>query len=303
MFLLGGLVARERRVQKSEKLYASAKADLSNNVPPEVEGLRRVAVDFSRIPLQPASPPLTMLQGDAYVTDKETVLTVLCHDRLQSRVSIYMEGKSLFHVEGARWGTSWSWRRRVFEDATGAHLFDFRHESVSLRNGWLIQNGEQEKLCSLVHKKFFTKTHSGIAATLRTQGGEEVMVDMEPSDECKPCTDIGPENLCNSVRIGYTDAAIVAVATTVSVGNQTVACIYKIAMETSLSGYDKDRSLYKIHVAAGVDLSFVRISPSNTQRKVYADNVKRLWSWQCAGLKWALFGHNEVSYAEVVGCW
>lgn len=185
MFSLGGLAARERRVQKSENLYASAEADLSENTSPGADGLRKIAVDLFQIPLQPASPPLTMLRGGTYVAEKETLLTVLCHDRLQSKINIYMEDKSVFHVEGARWGTSWSWRRKVFDDTTGAHLFDFRHESVSLRNGWIIQNDEKEKLCSLVHKRFFTKTHSGIVGTLRTQAGEDVTVHMQPNDGCK----------------------------------------------------------------------------------------------------------------------
>lgn len=186
MFSLGGLAARERRVRKSEQLYASAEADSSQDVPPGMKGLQKIAVDFSQIPLEPAKPSLTMMRNGNYVTEKETVLTVLCHDRLQSRVSISMENKSLFHVEGARWGTSWSWRRKVFDDMTGAHMFDFRHESVSLKNGWIVHNAENEKLCSLVHKQFFTKTHSGIVATIHTQAGQDVNVDLHPRDRCKP---------------------------------------------------------------------------------------------------------------------
>lgn len=186
MFSLGGLAARERRVRKSEQLYASAEADPSQDVPPEMKGLQKIAVDFSHIPLQPANPPLTIMRNGTYVTQKETVLTFLCHDRLQSRVSISMENRSIFHIEGARWGTSWSWRRKVFDDMTGAHMFDFRHESVSLKNGWIVHNAENEKLCSLVHKRFFTKTHSGIVATIHTQAGQDVNVDMQPRDGCKP---------------------------------------------------------------------------------------------------------------------
>lgn len=189
MFSLGHLAARQRRVQKSDEMYASAEADLAGNIHTDMDGLRKIAIDFSQNPLRPASPPITMLRGNAYVTEGETVLTILSHDRLQSKVSIYVDDKSLFHVEGARWGTSWSWRRKVFEDTNGAHVFDFRHESVSLKNGWIIENDEKEKLCSLVHKKFFTKTHSGIVATLRTQAGEDVTVDMQPSDRCTSRTD------------------------------------------------------------------------------------------------------------------
>lgn len=189
MFSLGGLAARERRVRKSEQLYASAEADSTHDVSPEMKGLQKIVVDFSQIPLQPASPCLTMMRtGKFVVTEKETVLTVLCHDRLQSRVSIAADNKSLFRIEGARWGTSWSWRRKVFDDVTGAHMFDFRHESISLKNGWIIHNAENEKLCSLVHKKFFTKTHSGIVATIHTQLGQDVTVDMQPRDGCKPST-------------------------------------------------------------------------------------------------------------------
>lgn len=190
MFSLGGLAARERRVRKSEQLYASAEADSSRDVPPEMKGLQKIAVDFSRIPLQPAKPSFIMMHNSNYVTEKETVLTVLCHDRLQSRVNIYMEDRSLFHVEGARWGTSWSWRRKVFDDMTGAHMFDFRHESVSLKNGWIVHNAENGRLCSLVHRKFFTKTHSGIVATMYPSAGQDVKVNMQPRDGCKPQTNL-----------------------------------------------------------------------------------------------------------------
>lgn len=189
MFLLGGLAARERRVRKSEQLYGSAEADSSHDTSPEMKGLQKIVVDFSQTYLQPARPCLTMMRtGKFVVTEKETVLTVLCHDRLQSRVSIAVENQRLFRVEGARWGTSWSWRRKVFDDVTGAHMFDFRHDSVSLKNGWIIHNAENQKLCSLVHRKFFTKTHSAIVATIYTQNGQDVTVDMQPRDGCKTPT-------------------------------------------------------------------------------------------------------------------
>lgn len=188
MFTLGGLAARQRRVRKSEQLYATAEADSSHDVPPEMKDLQKIAVDFSQIPLQPPKPSLTMMRNGNYMTEKATVLTVLCHDRLQNRVSISMENKSLFHAEGARWGTSWSWRRKVFDDMTGAHMFDFRHESVSLKNGWIVHNAENEKLCSLVHKRFLTKTHSAIVATIHTQADQDINIDMQPRDGCKPRT-------------------------------------------------------------------------------------------------------------------
>lgn len=63
----------------------------------------------------------------------------------------------------------------------------------------------------------------------------------------------------STLRRRSSDSKIVAAASTINLGDQTIACIYKVAMETNLSGYDKDRSLYKINVATGVDLSFVRI--------------------------------------------
>lgn len=300
MFSLSGLAARERRVQMSENMYTSAEIDLSanSNASSGMDGLRKLAVDFSQIPLQPASPPISMLRGDTYMTKRETMLTILCHDRLQSKMDIYVEDKSLFCVEGAPWGTSWSWRRKVFDASTGADVFDFRHESLSLKNGWTIEESKKEKLCALVHEKFFTKTHSAIVATLRTQAGEDVTAHMQPSDRCTSLVSFNP--YASAISFGGTDRKLVAVASTINVGEHRIACIYKIAMETSLIGYDKDRSLYKVHVAPGVDLRLV--SKNITDLSSSGDRVnkvQRLWHWRCVGRKWALFGHSDSGYAEL----
>lgn len=177
-------------------------------------------------------PPVQMVSG--YVTQQEAELTVYCHDIFFKKVTaVDGAGKELFRVEGTTFGTSWSWRRRVWDGSGNRHVFDFRHESISIRNGWVVEEPEDhQRLCTLVNKSILTKEHSAINATVHTQAGEKVGVIMRHRDRA-------------------------ATSTTVSIGDDTIATISKLEDNDILFLGDRDRSIWKAHVAPGVDMSLV----------------------------------------------
>lgn len=188
-------------------------------------------------PVQTATPQLVMLGG--YQAQHETTMTVYCHDQAMKKVTAFGEKeKQLFHVEGAAFGTSWSWRRKVFDSTTQEHLFDFRHESISLKNPWLIEEKGGKKLCSIAHNAQLTYEHSAVNATVRTQAGEDVVVAMRQKDHA-------------------------ATTAHIQIGDSTVAVIYKTE-DNDLSPLPKGRhrSVWKARIAPGTDLSFVRKPPT-----------------------------------------
>lgn len=191
---------------------------------------------------QPANPPVVML-GD-HVTQKGTELTIHCHDRFFNKVTaVDGTGQEVFRVEGMTWGTSWSLRRRAWAEPGHKHAFDLRHESISIKNGWLVEApGDGQKICKLVHNSYLTKMHSDINATVRTKAGEEVLVTMRQRD-------------------------LAATSVTVSVGDETLATIDKFEYNERLFQCERDRSVWKAHVRPGVDLSLV-ISPPPPPRAV-----------------------------------
>ncbi|KAI0907730.1 hypothetical protein F4823DRAFT_601847 [Ustulina deusta] len=120
--------------------------------------------------------------GD-YLSQQETTLTLHCHDSTFQKVTaLDTEQKPVFRVEGSTWGTSWSWRRKVFDATDNRHFFDFRHESFDFKNRWIVEDATGRKLCSLVHKNQLTSNHSAIDATVRTVAGEDILVCMRPQD-------------------------------------------------------------------------------------------------------------------------
>lgn len=154
--------------------------------------------------LSTPSPPVIMLPG--HTIERETTITVECHDRAFNLVTATLDAEPtsepLFRVE-AKWGTSWSLRRKVFDvaparggDGSSArreHLFDLRHHSADPKNGWVVETGEgggdgdgdgsnrrgRRRLAELTHHKQITSLgHSDIDATVRTAAGEDVVVRM-----------------------------------------------------------------------------------------------------------------------------
>lgn len=200
------------------------------------------------IPLESPIPSLTMLPNQT--SDQETKFTIICHDEIFERVTTADEhGKPLFRVSGGPWGSSWSWRRKVWDVRAAALennnnnnnkcLFDLRHYKISLKNGWIVETPEGQEICSLVHKAFFTKEHSAINATMRTEAGEQVLVCMRP-----------------------VAGAGCASKVTVNIGETTIAVISKVSSDTEASfGVGRHGSVWEARVAAGVDQSFVRNPP------------------------------------------
>ncbi|KAI1859040.1 hypothetical protein JX265_010517 [Neoarthrinium moseri] len=143
------------------------------------------------------------------------------------------DGHPIFKVEGTAWGTSWSWRRKLI-DSAGHHVCDFRHNSFDIKNGWTVEGPSGQKIVSLVHTAFLKKGHAAVTATVRTTAGEDVSVEMSPRDRA-------------------------ALLVTIEVGGSTIASITKIADNRYVFGDPRDRSVWNVNVAAGVDLSLVMI--------------------------------------------
>ncbi|KAI2780194.1 tubby C-terminal-like domain-containing protein [Daldinia loculata] len=184
------------------------------------------------IPLETPNPPVNI--SNSYVSPQQTTLNVYCHDRIFKKVTVTdSTGQPVFRVQGTSFGTSWSWRRKVL-DGSNTHIFDFRHKSVDIKNGWIIENPNGDKLCSLVHKSQITHSHSAIDATVRTQAGEEVLVIMRPNDHA-------------------------ALTTTISVDGTAIATIRKVEDNDIASLGTRDRSVWEVRVASGVDLSLIMI--------------------------------------------
>ncbi|KAI0160016.1 hypothetical protein GGR52DRAFT_174944 [Hypoxylon sp. FL1284] len=181
--------------------------------------------------LQTPNPAVNMLSG--YVSQQPTTMTVVCHDSIFKNVTATDgAGKPLFRVEGSNFGASWSWRRKVWDSVGDRRLFDFRHESLDLKNRWVVESPDGRKLCSLEHKKQLTRDHSAVDATVRTDAGEQVLVVMRPNGHA-------------------------AVTTTVSVGNTVIATIQKVEDNSPGMRGDRERSIWEARVPAGVDLGLI----------------------------------------------
>lgn len=176
-----------------------------------------------------------MMRG--YVTSQETSFTIHCHDKFFRKVTAMGDdGEVLFRIERAAFGKSWSLRRRV-TDSAGRHVYDFRHNSLDITNGWVVEDPDHQKICFLGHTSFLTKGHAAVTAKVRTTAGEDVLVTMLPCD-------------------------IRALMTKIEVQGSTIATIVKIADNPYLfSNGDRDRSTWRLRVAAGVDLTLVSPRP------------------------------------------
>ncbi|KAH9904423.1 hypothetical protein F4778DRAFT_732413 [Xylariomycetidae sp. FL2044] len=187
------------------------------------------------ITLQTPDPPVHMLSG--YTSDREASFMVHCHDTFFRRVTMTSEGAAgkTFRVDGSVLGSSWSWRRKVLDGETGAHVFSVRHRSFDLlKNGWVVESPDGKRLCSLAHKTQITSEHSAIDGTVRTVEGEEVLVTMRHED--------------SGARL-----------TRVSVGDVTFASIRKYEDNYMVPRGGRARSVWEVRVAAGVDLSLVMV--------------------------------------------
>lgn len=196
-------------------------------------------------------PPVIMLEG--FTSTSETSFIVECHDRTFNLVTTALDtppNESLFRVE-AKLGTSWSWRRKVYDQragesgATQKHIFDFRHHSIDPKNRWLIEAADDKRqLADLVHVKQVTSVgHSDIDATVRTTAGEDVVVSMRRTGS----SSVEFEDMCLSVD-DTTFAYIRKIAYTPPVG-----LVGKIVGESTNS----PSSVWKATVAEGVDMSLV----------------------------------------------
>lgn len=209
-------------------------------------------------PLATPQPPVVMLEG--YISTKETSFTVECHDSVFNLVTTKTytpPNEPRFRVE-SKLGTSWSWRRKVYDQTSSAeggegsaaaqeHIFDFRHASIDLKNRWLVEAADDKRqLAELVHKKQLTSMgHSDVNATVRTTAGEDVVVSMRRSGSA------GVEFEDMSLTVGDTKFAHI----------QKVAYTPPVGLVGKIVGEDvkSPSSVWKATVAEGVDMSLVMV--------------------------------------------
>jgi hypothetical protein len=209
--------------------------------------------------------------GD-HVSQQETAFMLYCHDSTFKKVTVLDAAeKPIFRAEGTKWGTSWSWRRKVFDTTNDRHLFDFRHESFDFKNRWVVEDAGGRKLCSLVHKNQVTSQHSAVDATVRTAVGEDVLVTMRPQDDA-------------------------ALTTTVRVGDTAVATIRKVVDNTKAVNGDRDKSVWEVRVAAAVDLTLVGLCFLVMFFPLcpVANYAFRFLPWHCVVLRWDTSGSNNL---------
>ncbi|RYP42978.1 hypothetical protein DL770_011899 [Monosporascus sp. CRB-9-2] len=183
------------------------------------------------IPLQTPNPQVNMLAS--YISEQEMTFIVYCHDSTFKHVTAEdSKGQPLFRVEGTTFGTSWSWRRKVYDSSNDHLLFDFRHHSLDIKNGWVVESPTGRKLCSLVHEAQITTKHSAIDATVHTESGEQVLILMRPNDQG-------------------------ALTVTIGVDGAVIATIRKAEDNDMPFRGRRNRSVWEVRVASGVDLSLV----------------------------------------------
>ncbi|KAI2633924.1 hypothetical protein GGS21DRAFT_119744 [Xylaria nigripes] len=183
------------------------------------------------IKLRSPGPAVNML--DTHTTEHETTLALRCHDAAFKSCTIEdEEHNALFRIVGASFGKSWSWRRKVYDAKTNAHLFDFRHENLDIKNRWVVEDPAGNKIGSLVHDTQISSNHSAVNATLRNSAGEDVRIAMRPEDAA-------------------------ATTTTLSIDGKPFAFLRKVADNLRRVGGYEDKTIWELRIASAVDLSII----------------------------------------------
>ena len=179
--------------------------------------------------LRAPTSPVCLVEGNN-MTEQETVFWVRCHDRhLQHTTIAANDGEKLFYIEGRGAYRSWTFRRPL-KNPTGLPVFDLRRYATDPKMRWFVDDANGNKIAELSHKKFFTSEHTAIDARILASG---VLVEMRPRDA-------------------------MATTTYVNIGDVTIAEISLHMNNTpKVFGRVQDVSVFRVRVAAGVDLSLV----------------------------------------------
>lgn len=192
------------------------------------------------------SPPMdpVAITPEPYIQKTETTLIVRCLDRVFKSVTALdaSAGAALFTVTSKGMG-SYSWRRNVRDAAEERPLFDLRHTGFGMINKWAVESPSGRQVATLQHIKYQGKERSDIDAVVLNEldKGNEVKVEMRQKDRS-------------------------ASSTYVNIGNACVAEILHTENNDVVKLNGRDRSVWKVKVASGLDLALVR---SMTNRSMY----------------------------------
>ena len=179
--------------------------------------------------LRSPATPVCLTEGN-YTTEQETVFWVRCHDRhLQQTTIAANDGEKLFYVEGNGAYRSWTFRRPL-KNATGLPVFDLRRYATDPKMRWFVDDPNGTKIAELGHTKFFTSEHTAIDARILASGA---LVEMRPRDA-----------MASTVYVNIGDVTIAEISMHM---NNTPRVFRGV----------QDVSVFRVRVAAGVDLSLV----------------------------------------------
>lgn len=213
-----------------------------------------------------------------HMSGEETSFAVHCGDQMFQNMAVVSDSspnETLFHVEGATWGTSWIVRRKLYEGpldrSPSMHLLGFRHGRLEIKNGWVVEAaGDGRVIVNLTHRDFFTKQHSAINATVHTMAGDKVLVTMRH---------VADEGAMMDARVGDGTFAIIEKT------DNELALVGPVVLAFE-SSKDKPQSAWKVRVAAGVDLSLVIVFA------LCRIEMRHVW-----GKKISLWCRSDILYA------
>ncbi|EEA21741.1 hypothetical protein TMatcc_008836 [Talaromyces marneffei ATCC 18224] len=181
--------------------------------------------------LEPQAFPVAITDG--FIQAGETTIIMQCHDRLFNDVDVRDQSNELLFTVESKGVNSMSWRRTV-KDVTGTPLFQLRKLfKYGVDRKWSVEDPSGLELCSLRHVSTFRQFHAlDVTVLNQADGGKESAVNVRPKDQ-------------------------VGITVQVKIRGATVAEIQMTEANHSHINFTEDRSVWKAHVAGGVDLTLI----------------------------------------------
>lgn len=180
------------------------------------------------VTLTPQASPVAITDG--FIQDSETDIVMQCHDRVFNDVDVRDDSDQLLFTVESKGMASFSWRR-IVKDATGTPLFHFRKIfKYGVNRKWVVESPSGREVCYMRHVSF--RHPQAVDVVVHNQAdkeGNEALVQVRPKDQGGL-----------TILVNIQDAPVAEIQMT----------------EVNLSR-NRDRSVWKARIAAGVDLTLV----------------------------------------------
>jgi hypothetical protein len=183
-----------------------------------------------------SQPAVPISCDSGYVSKTNSTITFRCHDKhFRDAVACDENGNTWFKLGADSLWTSWSLRRTLRSAADDKHILDVRHHNSKYKE-WVAEDPQGRRLCLV--KDSVSKV--GKATSMQAQVvakevvGDHIIVDMQSSDRAGTKT---------VFRVGE-----VAIAEMNIVENNDLSFLGTRGL---------DRSVWKIRLAAGVDIALI----------------------------------------------